>query len=122
MLAGVVISPIFCRKRPALMIPPTATNLEVSLRKAFSAKSDSPDKRTRGTVTRLNVGFQAMKSMEPERLAEHGAQATTHVAVPVVRREGIVPKIRRLKRTTHDLTDVEDASKLASLVRTQYPI
>ena len=95
------------------MITPTATDFEVAPRKAFAVKSHPPDKQTRGAVARLNVGFQAMKPMNSERLAEHGAQATAHVAMPVVRREGVVPKIGRLKRPTHDLANIDYASKLA---------
>src|SRR5580658_462394 len=107
--------PLRGQNRPSFVIPPAATDLQVTRRVPFELESAITSQRDGGPIPRLDVGFEAMQFQRSEGLGRDGLQTRTHEATPLLPRECVVAEIAAAERTHDDIGQVDDAGDRAGV-------
>ena len=93
------------------MIAPSASDFQITRRKAFETKTKSLNEPSRVVVARLNVCFNTVQPMRPKDIPQDRSQASAHIPFAIVWHERIVAEIPRTKRTTNYFINIDDACK-----------
>ena len=101
------------------MVAPAPSQFQIPRGIAFHPKTQSLDQTARGFILRLNIGFETVQVVPAKDLGNHRAQPARHVAPSVVRNEGVITEVCRLKHSLDDLIDVHDPGKF--IARSHYP-
>src|SRR5215217_8068489 len=101
-----MLLPVFRQERPALVVTPPATDLQVPRRKSFTTETKATNKCPRCFVARLDVGFYAMQVQPFEGPPQRQCKPLTHVSTPRIRNKRIVADISAPEGAAHDLVDI----------------
>src|SRR5436190_2448849 len=104
-------SPILGEDRPALVIAPSAVDLEVSRRQSLAAESKFLYQRLRRAIRRLNVGLEAMQLRHLKGMRNDLCNALLHQPAAGERHERIVSEVRTAKAAVHHLADVDHSDQ-----------
>src|SRR6185369_11082711 len=96
--------PVLGKDRPAFVITPLATDLQVPPGVPFSHEPRALDESDRCAVPRLNISFKSMQFEAPKRIAKQQCKAFAHITAALVRRADVITKISASKSTHKDLT------------------
>ena len=106
-------TPVLRQQRPALVIAPPASDLQVPWRKSFAPKPEATNKCPRSIVARLEVRLYAMELQLSERPPQSQRKTFGHVSTTRMRHKCIVTKVGTPKSTVHDLANVDHAGEVA---------
>ena len=95
---------------PALVVFPATADFQIAARKALPDKAAFLHQPNRGTVSRLNVGFQSVELERAEGVFEHEQHPLIHQPRSQVGREAIVTKKRTLEAASNQIVEIDDSN------------
>ena len=104
-------TPVLNGQCPALVIAPSATDLQIPRREPLATEAETLNKSTRGFITWLDVRLYAMKTEAAENPAQRQSEALGHVSTAHMRDKSIVAEVGTAKVSAHDLVDVDDSNE-----------
>lgn len=106
-------APVLRQQRPALVVTPSAGNLQVPPREPFATKSEPTDKCARRLVAGLDVRLHPVETQLAESPAKRQREPLAHVPTTRMRHERVVAEVGTPKRAVNDLVDVDHADQLS---------
>src|SRR5262249_32446674 len=107
--------PLLGGDRPALVVSPSTSDLQISLGESFSAESEAPDKRNRPSILRLYVRLEPMESQPAKCCIQHQREALGHIPAASVWQTCVKPQICRLEDAANNLGNIDDAGNDAGI-------
>jgi hypothetical protein len=99
--------PVLRQQRPALVVTPPASNLQVPSREPFATKSEATHKCARRVVAGLDVRLHPMEMQLSESPAERQREPLAHVPTMRMGNKRVVAEVGTPKQAVNDLVDVD---------------
>src|ERR1044072_7060170 len=85
-----LFTPVFNSQCPALVIAPSACDLQISRQEPLATKTETPNKCTRGFIVWLDVRLYAMKTKATKNPAQRQSETFGHVSMACMRDKSVV--------------------------------
>src|SRR5713226_8769810 len=99
-------TPVLRQQRPALVVTPLASNLQVPSRESFATKSEATHECARRLVAGLDVRLHPMETQLSEGPPQRKREPLAHIPTTRMRNERVVAEVGAPKRAMNDLVDV----------------